>query len=232
MTAQKSAETKERQNQSQIDDYRRLGPVTFGPWTSHIWRSDPRHMVFLMSRYKFVAKMLAGRQAVLEVGCGDAAGTPIVLQTVGRVQGVDFEPLVIEDAAERYGREGVDRAMFAVHDMSNGPVAGGPFDGAFSLDVIEHVPQSAEDQFMANVCASLSPDAVCIIGTPNITADQYASPASKEGHINLKSTDTLRDLMARHFHSVFNFSMNDEVVHTGYAPMGHYLFALGVGVKD
>ena len=158
MTESTSGKTKEPQNQSQIDDYRRLGPVTFGPWTSHIWRSDPRHLVFLMSRYKFVAKMLAGRNAVLEVGCGDAAGTPIVLQTVGRVHGIDFEPLVLEDASERYDREGVDRASFAVHDMSQGPAAGGPFDGAFSLDVIEHVPAHAEDQFMANVCASLSPD--------------------------------------------------------------------------
>ena len=28
----------------------------------------------------------------------------------------------------------------------------------------------------------------------------------------------------------FNFSMNDEVVHTGYAPMAHYIFCIGVGV--
>ena len=232
MTTDTISETKERQNQSQIDDYRRLGPVTFGPWTSHIWRSDPRHLVFLMSRYKFVAKMLAGRSAVLEVGCGDAAGTPIVLQTVERVHGIDFEPLVVEDAVERYRLEGATEATFTVHDMLQGPVSGGPFDGAFSLDVIEHVPTHAEDQFLDNICASLTPDALCIVGTPNIAADQYASPASKEGHINLKSAKTLHDLMARRFRSVLGFSMNDEMVHTGFAPMAHYLFALGVGVKD
>ena len=231
MTTENRGETKEPQNQSQIDDYRRLGPVTFGPWTSHIWRSDPRHLVFLMSRYKFVAKMLAGRRNVLEVGCGDAAGTPVVLQTVERVHGIDFEPLVLEDAAARYDREGVDRASFAVHDLSSGPVGGGPFDGAFSLDVIEHIPAEAENTFLSNLCASLTGDAICLIGTPNITADQYASPASKEGHINLKSAETLRDLMAGHFRAVFGFSMNDEVVHTGFAPMAHYLFALGVGLR-
>lgn len=218
MTIKTHGETKERQNQSQIDDYRQRGPVTFGPWTSHIWRNDPRHLVFLMSRYKFVAKMMAGRDAVLEVGCGDAAGTPIVLQTVGRVHGIDFEPLVVADAIERYRREGVAGATFAVHDMSRAPASGGPFDGAFSLDVIEHVPAHAENRFMANICASLSPDAVCIIGTPNVTADQYASPASKEGHINLKSAENLHDLMARHFDSALDFSMDDEMVHAGFAP--------------
>lgn len=225
--------TKEAQNQSQIDDYMTLGPITFGPWTSHIWRSDPRHMTFLMSRYKFIAKMLQGRDAVLEIGCGDGAGMPIVLQTVGRVHGVDFEPLVLNDAQTRYAREGEERASFEVHDMCSGPVWGGgrKFDAAYSLDVIEHVPENAEGQFMANMAASLKEHGVCLIGTPNITADQYASPASKAGHINLKSAQSLATLLGRYFHNVFNFSMNDEVVHTGYSPMAHYLFCLGVGVK-
>ena len=32
--------------------------------------------------------------------------------------------------------------------------------------------------------------------------------------------------MTHHFRNVFIFSMNDEVVHTGFYPMAHYLFAL------
>ena len=211
--------TRERQNQIQIDDYHRLGPVTFGPWTSYLWRNDPRHLVFLLSRYKFVSKMLEGRRSILEVGCGDAAGIPIVLQTVESVHGVDFEPLVIEEIPK------IDRATFSIHDMTKGPIEG-LFEGAFSLDVIEHVQE--EDLFMGNLRDSLLPGAICILGTPNITAQEYASPQSKEGHINLKSAQTLRELMGRYFNSVLSFSMNDEVVHTGYAPMAHYLFALGV----
>jgi 2-polyprenyl-3-methyl-5-hydroxy-6-metoxy-1,4-benzoquinol methylase len=223
--------TKEAQNQSQIDDYERRGPVTFGPWTSHLWRSDPRHLSFLMARYKFVAKMLAGRENILEVGCGDAAGMPIVLQVSGHVHGIDFEPLVLDDAARRYREEGEDRASFSVHDICEGPVGPEKFAAAYSLDVIEHVPASKEDKFMANLAVSLTDQGVCLIGTPNIHADQYATPASKEGHINLKSAETLAALVGAHFHNVFNFSMNDEVVHTGYAPMAHYLFCLGVGVR-
>jgi 2-polyprenyl-3-methyl-5-hydroxy-6-metoxy-1,4-benzoquinol methylase len=202
-----------------------------GPWTSHIWRNDPRHIGFLFSRYKFVAKMLARKARVLEVGCGDAVGTPIVLQTVGAVHGIDFEPLVLNDAIERYRREGVNRATFSIHDVTASPIPG-TFDAAFSLDVIEHIPTRLEKAFLDNICVALTAEAVCIFGTPNITADQYASPASKEGHINLKSAESLHDYLGRRFHNVFNFSMNDEVVHTGYSPMAHYLFAVGVGLKD
>jgi hypothetical protein len=37
--------------------------------------------------------------------------------------------------------------------------------------------------------------------------------------------------MERHFRTVFIFSMNDEVVHTGFSPMAHYLLAVAVGVR-
>ena len=37
--------------------------------------------------------------------------------------------------------------------------------------------------------------------------------------------------MQQFFHNVFIFSMNDEVVHTGYAPMAHYLLALGCTLR-
>ena len=38
--------------------------------------------------------------------------------------------------------------------------------------------------------------------------------------------------MLRYFHDVFMFSMNDEVVHTGFHAMAHYLFALCVGKRE
>lgn len=111
--------TKEAQK-IQFDTYQERGPVQLGPWTSHIWRTDPRHLGFLLARYKFCAKMLAGKPEVLEVGCGDAFGTMVVLQTVGSVHGIDFEPLVIEDARTRLAAEGVERCSLSVLDIKEG----------------------------------------------------------------------------------------------------------------
>jgi 2-polyprenyl-3-methyl-5-hydroxy-6-metoxy-1,4-benzoquinol methylase len=224
MTA--TLKAKEPQNQSQFDVYAAEGGVVLGPYTSHIWRSDPRHMCFLFARYKFCAKMLIGKKKVLEVGCGDSIGTPIVLQSVDSVHGIDFEPLVINDAIQRnsYGK----RCTYSIHDMTQGPVPGS-FDAAFSLDVIEHIPPNLEDKFVANIAASLQKEGILIMGTPNITAHQHASEGSQKGHINLKSGDTMRETLRRHFANVFIFSMNDEVVHTGFSPMAHYIIGMGVG---
>ena len=73
---------------------------------------------------------------------------------------------------------------------------------------------------------------MCITGTPNKTATQHASPASQEGHVNLKNSKDLQELMSKYFKNSFLFSMNDEVVHTGFHPMAHYLIAVGIGPRQ
>jgi 2-polyprenyl-3-methyl-5-hydroxy-6-metoxy-1,4-benzoquinol methylase len=170
--------------------------------------------------------MLQSKKKVLEIGCGDSFGTALILQSVERVHAIDVEPLVIEDNIKRSEHGG--RCSFEVLDITS-KIPKETFDGAFALDVIEHIPHVREKYFMENILATLTEDAILIIGTPNVTAKQYASPQSTEGHINMKSENTLRNLMQDYFRNVFIFSMNDEIVHTGYTPMAHYLLGMGVG---
>jgi len=68
-------------------------------------------------------------------------------------------------------------------------------------------------------------------GTPNETASCYASEFSKIGHVNLFTAERLTELLCAYFHNVFLFGMNDEVLHTGFHPMCHYLLALGCSKK-
>jgi 2-polyprenyl-3-methyl-5-hydroxy-6-metoxy-1,4-benzoquinol methylase len=86
-----------------------------------------------------------------------------------------------------------------------------------------------EHEFLRTACINLKPDGFCVIGTPNDTASQYASEATKAAHVNLFTAEKLTALMNRYFRNVFLFCMNDEVVHTGFYPMAHYLMALGCG---
>ena len=222
--------TNEPQNQPQYDEYVRQGPIQFGPWTSANFRLDPKRFLFQLARYKFCAKMLAGKSKVLELGCGDAPGVPIVLQTVESIHGIDIEPLVIEDNLARFSKEKFLNVSFAVHDLFKEPLPE-KFDAVYSLDVIEHIPSEIEESLMKNLTRSLTPQAVCVIGTPNETSQAYASLYSVAGHVNLKNGETLRILLEKYFHNVFIFSMNDEVVHTGFTAMAHYIFGMGVGLR-
>ena len=206
------------------------GPeIALGPWASQDLMNDPKRLTFVLSRYKFVAKMLAGKSSAMEVGCGDALGLPIVANAVGHLDALDWDPRLIESNKRRLAH--LTNVSFLNHDLNT---SAAPFkvDAVYSVDVLEHIDPAGEARFMANQIAALSRTGVMVVGTPNETASAYASPQSEIGHINLKTFTTLKALMERYFDNVFMFGMNDEVLHTGYAPMCHYLWAIGAGVRD
>ena len=42
----------------------------------------------------------------------------------------------------------------------------------------------------------------------------------------VKQKKGLKELLKRHFNNVYIFSMNDEVLHTGFDSMSHYILAI------
>jgi cyclopropane fatty-acyl-phospholipid synthase-like methyltransferase len=215
--------TKEPQYQSLVDLKRKRGLTPLGMMNNQVWHDDPRRLVFTLARYKFVSKMFSGRRSVLEVGCGDAFASRLVKQEVGRLTVIDFDPVFIADVKERADS---DWPIYAdVHDMLSGPYPG-TYDGIYSLDVFEHVAATEEDRFVRNILASLDPTGAFIVGIPSLESQTHASPQSKEGHVNCKTGSDLKRFMEEYFFNVFLFSMNDEVVHTGFYKMAHYLLAV------
>jgi 2-polyprenyl-3-methyl-5-hydroxy-6-metoxy-1,4-benzoquinol methylase len=206
-----------------INTVRKRGVERLGLVTSWAWHDDPRHLVFTLARYKFVAKMFEGYGRVLEVGCGDGFPTRIVSQAVRSLVAVDFDQEQIENAKG----QPLDRwpIEFRVHDIMQEPVLE-EFEGIYALDVLEHIVPQEEDRFLTNLKQSLVEDGVLIIGSPSIESQQLASQQSREGHVNCKNGSDLRETLRRHFANVFVFSMNDEMVHTGHHKMAHYLMAL------
>jgi cyclopropane fatty-acyl-phospholipid synthase-like methyltransferase len=223
MLAFATVKTREPQYQECIDAVTERGFERLGLRSSQSWHDDPKHILFRLARYKFVAKMLAGSEHVLEIGCGDAFGTRLVQQEVKALSATDFDEVFLEDVKARM----VERWKFRVfpHDLLAGPIPGA-YDGVFALDVLEHIKAEHEHTFVKNALAPLTATGTAIIGMPSLESQAHASPTSRAGHVNCKTMPELRKTMQRFFHNVYMFSMNDEVVHTGYHPMAHYLFAL------
>jgi hypothetical protein len=215
--------TREPQYNRCIELKNTVGLASLGLMTNQVWYDDPRRLTFLLARYKFVAKMLSGCRNVGEVGCGDAFGTRVVLQEVPDVTVYDFDSVFIEDIRERQDERWPLKAE--VHDIVAQPLPR-KHEALFCLDVLEHIASEKEHVFLVNLCESLLPNGLLMLGTPSLESQPYASPPSKAGHINCKSGKELKALLERYFAHVFMFSMNDEVVHTGFSPMAHYLFAL------
>lgn len=223
-----AGKTREPQYDRCIELKNSIGLASLGLMTNQVWYDDPRRLAFILARYKFVSKMLSGCRNAGEIGCGDAFGTRMVLQEIPDITVYDFDPLFIGDVLARRDNRWPLKAE--VHDIVEAPLPR-KHEALFSLDVLEHIAPKDEHQFLANMCGSLDDDGLLVIGTPSIKSQPFASPPSKAGHINCKSGGELKALLKRYFARVLMFSMNDEVVHTGFSPMAHYLFAICANVK-
>ena len=171
------------------------------------WEVDPKRLAFTFARYKFVAKMLFGLGEVLEVGAESGYMSRIVEQhgckvtTIDKANGFDYTKMNV-------GRR---------------------FKAVYALDVLEHIDPEDENAFMLNICSSLVEHGVCIIGSPSLESQPYATENLRAGgseHVNCKTEEGLRKTMKTYFQNVFIFGMNDETLHTGFGPMCHYRLAV------
>jgi 2-polyprenyl-3-methyl-5-hydroxy-6-metoxy-1,4-benzoquinol methylase len=215
--------TKEPQYNELFEVERKFGRSKLGLMTNQSWNEDPKRLVFTLSRYKFVAKMLSDQTNVLEVGCADAFGSRIVAQAVKNLTVTDFDPVFIDDVKARASKEWPMEVL--THDFMESPINGN-YDAAYALDVLEHISSNKEDVFLTNIKKSISKSGVLIIGMPSLESQIYASHASKIGHVNCKKSEDLKSTLHKHFVNVFIFSMNDEVVHTGFHRMANYILAV------
>lgn len=202
------------------------GLAQFGPMSSFTWNTDPKRLLFVLSRYKFAARMLEGAGKVIEIGCGDGFASRIVKQHVGELIITDADPVMIRSACLLQSPD--FPIVTLCHDFCKAPLEDTSqiFDAAYLLDVLEHIPQVDEQKFFANLRKSLAPSATVVIGMPSFESQVYASPGSKAGHINCKTKEQLYESLICVFSNVFCLSMNDEVVHTGFNRMSNYLFAI------
>jgi 2-polyprenyl-3-methyl-5-hydroxy-6-metoxy-1,4-benzoquinol methylase len=202
--------------------------LAVGPFLADQLLNAPRHLLFVLSRYKFAARLLPPLETVdvLELGCGEGFGTLLLSERGHRVLGVDADADAIDVARRTVG---APNRRFEAADFLGRRF--GVSRAVVSLDVIEHIPAELENAFFQTVLSNLSDDGICIIGTPNANASAYASPQSQVGHVNLYTAERLAGAMGRYFQNTFVFGMNDEVVHTGFYPMCHYLFVMGTGKR-
>ena len=202
------------------------GCITLRESASFNWLADPARVVFSLTRYKFVSRMLDGFERVLEVGCADGFGSTIVSKTVRELTCVDIDEELINSAISSVGNYSPNIIFNHGDIMSTNFLKGDLFDAIYLLDVLEHIPKEDEDSFIAALTNRLSVNGTMIIGMPSLESQAYASEISKMGHINCKTAQELRLLCNKHFLCTYMFGANDEMVNTGYPALQHYRLAL------
>ena len=215
--------TQSPENQRVVDLANTIGLERLGIMSSQAWYDDPQGLLFTLSRYKFVSRMFRGFERVLEIGCGDAFYSRIVQQQVKSLTVSDHDPLFVDDIASR------NPDQWKLDCLVFNPLVDKHkerYDGIYLLDVFEHIKPEDADDFTRNITSLLNDSGCLIIGAPSLASQKYASEISREGHVNCMSGKDFRAYFARFFNKVTLFSMNDEVLHTGFEEMTHYYFAM------
>ena len=197
--------------------------VTLTPEYAQLVQDNLLQLLVRLARYKFVARMIKKTDRVLEVGCGSGLGSVFVGQHCAHVTGIEVKSTEVEEARSINQRSNVEFQRMDLFDLD----AARKFDVVFSLDVIEHMPATRGEKFVAAMARHVEPAGMIIIGTPSIYSYEYQSPQSKASHIKCYDREELVALVEQHFHRTIAFSMNDEVIHTGHPKMAWYYFVLG-----
>ena len=194
--------------------------LTLGLNTSAILLSDPKLVLFTLSKYKFAGKILQGRDNILEVGCMDGFGSLLLKSFVSSLTSVDFFSEHIRQAKSHINAVNPD-IQFLELDFLDSSYQN-CFDGLVCFDVLEHIEPSQCNHFLLNIKKALTGAGVAIIGMPSLESQRYASEANRRSHINCMDRKQGLNILSPFFKTILPFSMNDEVVHTGFDQMSHY----------
>ncbi len=217
---------KKRRNKLHDDHFKKMifldkKKVTLGSYSSYDWTNDPKHLIFSLSRYKFVSKMLSGKRKVLEIGAGDGFKSRVVDTEVKKLDLCD----VTSSSKDQFKASQFNKNYYFIHDFTKHKLEK-KYDAIYALDVIEHIKKSQCTKFISNIKNSIKNRGILIIGCPSQSSQKYASKYSKKFHVNCFDKDRLQNYLSVFFKNVFTFGMNDEVLHTGYDKMCHYVFAI------
>jgi len=203
--------------------YRDYKSITLPAEYAYFIEDNLMRFLIRLARYKFACRMISRDDAVLEVGCGSGLGAMFISQHCRSVEGVDTNKKEISEAATINRRKNL---RFRVADIFSLPMKK-KYDVLVALDVIEHMPLAQGRRFISRAARLLKKDGMLILGTPSVYSYDYQGKFSRAAHVKLYDQDELRALAGKYFGRVLAFSMNDELVHTGFPKMSWYYFILG-----
>ena len=166
--------------------------LTFGPFFTYAFLDDPFHLTFQLARHRFVSRILDGKSNVLEIGCQEGFTSLLFKNQFESLVSIDNNEQHISDA-KKYALHHSSNLEFRLHDVITDELPENKFfDGAFTVDVLEHIDPSDQHIFISNIIKSLADSATLVIGIPSLEHQQFTSERNKIGHINCKTAEDLK----------------------------------------
>jgi len=207
-----------------VEEYEDYPEVTLSQEYGHFVHDNLLQFLIRLARYKFVARLIKKTDTVLEVGCGSGLGTIFLGQHSAKVTGLELKEYELKAARKINRRKNVTFLKEDFFDYS----PSGKYDVVVAMDVIEHMTAPQAKRLISKMAGHLKPTGMAIIGTPSIYSYKFQSAVSRASHVKCYDQKELTDLVENYFGRTLAFSMNDEMVHTGFPKMAWYYFVIGL----
>jgi 2-polyprenyl-3-methyl-5-hydroxy-6-metoxy-1,4-benzoquinol methylase len=152
--------------------------------------------IYVMHRnaYKHASVLCEGR-TVLDWGCNNGYGIPLLATTALRVGGIDTNELCITQARNRYPEYQNDIWLF---DGTHIPFSERDWGAVVSFEVIEHIADMSA--YLGAICSVLGEDGIALFTTPNrqIRLDPEMKPWN-EFHVTEFSAQQLKSVLQQYF---------------------------------
>jgi 2-polyprenyl-3-methyl-5-hydroxy-6-metoxy-1,4-benzoquinol methylase len=204
-------------------------------------------------KFQRVARLVAGRRRVLDVGCGP--GTLLgMLRDEHESVGVDITQPQIDYAREVY--RAPNRSFYACA-LQELPEELEPFDAVTAVELIEHLPPDLLEDTLSSAMGRLRPGGRLVVTTPNYhsawplverVVDQVGDVEYHVQHINRFTRSRLRELLESlglgevqvgaylalaPFSAILGWRFADRVarVEHGFVEQALGLLLIGTGIK-
>ena len=184
---------------------------------------NPLMTTIKLSRFKFASKLISKKDTLLDIGCGQGLSSIFFSDYCKYVYGVDLlSDFLYHD---RKNIKFIKKNIFQLKKNN--------FKHKINLitliDFIEHFNKS-QGSLILNKCSNLleRKGGTLIVGTPSVYSSKYRSKRSRIQHIHEYDGMELKDLCSKYFNRTFLFSMNDELVHTGFYKLAWFNFVICV----
>ena len=202
-----------------LDDIQRPGALI-----EDLLSENPLMATIKLARYKFAARMLSKDDIVLDLGCGSGLSSHFFSSFCQNVIGLDAS----DEHQQYWDKLQNNKLSFVYQDVFSMSIEQ-PVTAIINLDFIEHFTKEDGAKIIKNSMDILhrSNGGMFICGTPSRFSSSYRAEHNKAHHLHEYEPDELHSLCREYFPRCLQFSMNDEVVHTGFNKLAWYTFVIG-----
>ena len=189
--------------------------------------TNPLMATVKLARFKFVSKMLDKNDRIIDVGCGGGLSTFYYSNFCSKALGIDNDSRRKKEWCSHKSKKldfihldakSLDKIKFDANCIIN-------------VDFIEHISKKEGINFIKDCKHYLENQTnkrnkMLIIGTPSYYSKKYRAKHNLKHHKYEYKPEELYNLCSKNFSRVLKFSMNDELVHTGFDKLGWFFFLI------